>query len=462
MAFYVPADWIDGDEPDAAAFNLQFRDNLKYLNGTQAGQQDITLDAACLAPGFELQDAGPELRQALGSGTAKVRFAALSTTNFTGKLARLAFAVGERDGGTREALGEMAAERTGSGSGKLSISAYTDGAAPSTPALAILASGLLGLSKLSPTYDLDVGGTCKPDSLRIGGAVVGKWTASPVSLPTFSGSGLDDLETGTEYTAEGAKSFVVEIDSTGTPDTFRWSQTGGVSWAASGVAITGSPQTLASGVTVTFGATTGHTRRDRWSFDASLARIMRYVGKARVTGTLSGGASARITGSGPSLRVASRTKVTNLNAAALRGFDWPSAALQAARTTSLTGDWTSAQTVTSVTTTRAGWHIVFAFVRVLVGSGEDTNYGSDFTVQVPGSREIIGGAPRSGDIVPVKVLSRYLARSGELLAVTIQNPSSIGTSSAKGFIVAAWYAGPGFVGESSVEVEPSFGAGSLA
>lgn len=84
----------------------------------------------------------------------------------------------------------------------------------------------------------------------------------------FSGSGLDDLASGGTFSGSINRSFLVEIDAEGTPDTFKWSKDGGVTWDVSTVAITGAAQGLVEGVTVVFLATTGHTLGDQWTFDA--------------------------------------------------------------------------------------------------------------------------------------------------------------------------------------------------
>lgn len=82
---------------------------------------------------------------------------------------------------------------------------------------------------------------------------------------TFTGSGLNDLTSGGTATAgiTATSTYEVEIDATGTPDTFKWRLNGGA--YTSGVSITGSAQTLSNGITVTFGATTGHTLGNSWS-----------------------------------------------------------------------------------------------------------------------------------------------------------------------------------------------------
>lgn len=89
----------------------------------------------------------------------------------------------------------------------------------------------------------------------------GRWGA-----PDFTGTGLNDLTLGGIYSGSSDEvSYRVQIDGVGTPNTFKWSDTGGVSFNATGVAITGSAQTLNNDITVTL-ATTGHTLNDRWDW----------------------------------------------------------------------------------------------------------------------------------------------------------------------------------------------------
>ena len=100
---------------------------------------------------------------------------------------------------------------------------------------------------------------------RDGIAIVSK----TVGAPTFSGLGLDDMNTGGEFTGDADIVYEVEIDLAGTPDTFKWSEDGVEK--ATGVSITGSAQTLSNGVTVTFDAPTGHTLGEKWTFTARAA-----------------------------------------------------------------------------------------------------------------------------------------------------------------------------------------------
>jgi hypothetical protein len=93
-----------------------------------------------------------------------------------------------------------------------------------------------------------------------------------INNDTFTGAGLNDL-TITGYNAntssgEIGRSYKVQIDGTGTPNTFTWSRDGGNNWKETGVAITGSSQTLEGDIAVTFAATTGHTSGNAWAFTA--------------------------------------------------------------------------------------------------------------------------------------------------------------------------------------------------
>lgn len=87
------------------------------------------------------------------------------------------------------------------------------------------------------------------------------------STATFTGAGLNDATLTGACTDLTATTFTVTVDGTGTPDTFKWRKGSG-SWTT-GVAMTGAAQSLSDGVSVTFGATTGHTLADSWSFNAA-------------------------------------------------------------------------------------------------------------------------------------------------------------------------------------------------
>ena len=86
---------------------------------------------------------------------------------------------------------------------------------------------------------------------------------TPGAADQTTGTGLSDLTMGGTYTGSANTTFLVNCDLAAATDTFKWNQDGG-SWTT-GVAMTGTAQTLADGVTVTFGATTGHTLNNEWT-----------------------------------------------------------------------------------------------------------------------------------------------------------------------------------------------------
>jgi len=101
-------------------------------------------------------------------------------------------------------------------------------------------------------------------------SVLASWLRARISAVTyvtsaavFTGPGLNDGTSSGAYTGTGNSAvYEVEIDGTGTPDTFKWKKDGGA--YTTGVAITGAAQTLSNGVKITFAATTGHTLADKW------------------------------------------------------------------------------------------------------------------------------------------------------------------------------------------------------
>lgn len=78
---------------------------------------------------------------------------------------------------------------------------------------------------------------------------------------------LDDVILTGTYTGSAAATFDVEIDAEGAPDTFKWRKDAGA--YTTRVAITGAAQLLSDGISVTFGATTGHSYSFSWTITAS-------------------------------------------------------------------------------------------------------------------------------------------------------------------------------------------------
>ena len=94
-------------------------------------------------------------------------------------------------------------------------------------------------------------------------------TSPTLSSISFNGS-KNDLSISGTYTSTAITDFKIEIDSTGTPDTFKWSQDNGSTYfVGNSVSLSSAPVTLGThGISIHFGDTTGHSIGDNWSFTA--------------------------------------------------------------------------------------------------------------------------------------------------------------------------------------------------
>lgn len=84
-----------------------------------------------------------------------------------------------------------------------------------------------------------------------------------VADPVYDGGDLDDLTTNETFNAVVDHTYVIKISTAAGTDKFQLSTDGGDFGAE--VSITGSAQTIANGLTITFAATTGHTLGDTWT-----------------------------------------------------------------------------------------------------------------------------------------------------------------------------------------------------
>lgn len=91
---------------------------------------------------------------------------------------------------------------------------------------------------------------------------------SVIGTPIFNGVGLNDLSSSGIYAFTSKLIFLLQIDSVGATDTFKWSIDNGVTWETL-VPIEGISQSLSGGVDITFGAITGHTLGDSWQVVAT-------------------------------------------------------------------------------------------------------------------------------------------------------------------------------------------------
>jgi hypothetical protein len=89
-----------------------------------------------------------------------------------------------------------------------------------------------------------------------------------IDVPEMTtGVGLNDLIASGTYFADANADFQVKISTAAAIDKFQWSSDAGVTWSSE-IEITGSAQLLENGISITFGAVTGHTANDVWSFTA--------------------------------------------------------------------------------------------------------------------------------------------------------------------------------------------------
>lgn len=141
---------------------------------------------------------------------------------------------------------------------------------------------------------------------------------SPVFVIT--GAGTDDCiwDAASVYQGGPTRDVRVEIDATGTPDTFRWSLDDGVTWEEEGIEIPGVDVSyqLAFGLIIEFGTTTGHTLNDYW--DSQVSAVFATV--AEVVDT-SGPSFEQATHDAPSQDITWMKKVAGLVTAGEVTFD---------------------------------------------------------------------------------------------------------------------------------------------
>lgn len=98
------------------------------------------------------------------------------------------------------------------------------------------------------------------------GALDVKAPASGVVVSTATVTDKNNVRVAGTYSGTAPATYIVAIDGTGTPNTYKWNKDGGA--FTTGVAITGVAQTLADGLTINFQATTGFTLNNQWTINA--------------------------------------------------------------------------------------------------------------------------------------------------------------------------------------------------
>ena len=111
------------------------------------------------------------------------------------------------------------------------------------------------------------------------------WTLSDMGNTYFTGTGADNMTvTATAFTSvtDAAREYRVQIDGTGSPNTFKWTDNRAAAasrdvWNASTVNVATSNVTLNNGITVKWGSTTGHIAGDYWDFTAHNDARQKYM-----------------------------------------------------------------------------------------------------------------------------------------------------------------------------------------
>jgi len=86
--------------------------------------------------------------------------------------------------------------------------------------------------------------------------------------------GTTTLTTSGTYTGSNSRIYRIEIDSTSSPNTFRWSRDAGKTYVENYRATSTSAITLEDGVQITFSATTGNNLNDYWTFHTKITAIV--------------------------------------------------------------------------------------------------------------------------------------------------------------------------------------------
>lgn len=91
-----------------------------------------------------------------------------------------------------------------------------------------------------------------------------------LSAIVYTGSeSTNDLVASGPYFGATEKTYVVKVRATGVPDTFVWSDDGGVTFSTTPVPMSTSDSQLGSGISVRWSATTGHSIGTTWTFTAT-------------------------------------------------------------------------------------------------------------------------------------------------------------------------------------------------
>lgn len=153
-------------------------------------------------------------------------------------------------------------------------------AVDSTPAITSLWGGFLMFGLIS--FDIIPGSIRKPGQYiefntrtamrglpqnKLNLLLIGQRLKAFIEPARFQGGTLNNCTSGGTFTGSLKKGFTIKITTAAATDKFKYSTDGGATWSAE-TNLTGAAQTLEDGVTITFGAITGHAVGDEWRFGA--------------------------------------------------------------------------------------------------------------------------------------------------------------------------------------------------
>lgn len=109
---------------------------------------------------------------------------------------------------------------------------------------------------------------------------------SDVAAVAFTGAGLNDGTSSGIYRGHNLRRYRVQVDaSVPSPDTFTWSDDGGVTWEATGVGMLAGGNHLSEDVVITFAAVDGHTIGNYWDIVATPPSQQLIIGSINWTVT---------------------------------------------------------------------------------------------------------------------------------------------------------------------------------
>ncbi len=241
--------------------------------------------------------------------------------------------------------------------------------------------------------------------------VIGQKLAARIEPRVWQGGSLNDLTSAGTYTATTMKRYRVKISTTGTPDQMQYSDDNGATWSiATSVTTT---MSLSSGVTISFGATTGHAASEEWRFNAWPA------------GTATAETAAQIFSDGGAATAYGMGSLTHLMAKAAMQRN-PYLDLTAVSLDDAGAGVASSATLTVTNTATAAGALRFyvgdQYVDVAIASGATTT-----TV----ARDLANAIATKGDL-PVTV-----SNTAAVLTLTAKNKGTIGNDIGLGYQVTA-------------------------